>query len=987
MVEINAESLSGPLQRLIATAQNGLEVLRFGGLETGATSSPFEVVERKPMYRLRRYFPHDELGARPPVVLVPPMMISADVYDVTQEDGAVGILRAAGVDPWVVDFGSPATEEGGWERTLTDHVVAVSDAVADVRRHTGRDVHLGGYSQGGMFCYQAAAYRHSKDLASVITFGSPVDLVNNLPVNLPANVVSRGAEFLADHVFNRLAITDQMARTGFQLLDPIKTIKSRWDFVRQLHNREALLPREQQRRFLMNEGWVPWSGPAIAELLKQVVAHNRMMSGGFVVNDQTVSLSDVTCPILSFVGEVDDIGQPGAVRGIKRAASRAEVSEVTLRAGHFGLVVGGTAARLTWPTVGEWVLWKEDLGPIPELVHEMTEEQEPLDSAAAVSRVAQRAASVAEVSVGLGRGIAGIATNALRGTLDLSGEAARALPRLARLGQIQPHTRISLGSLLAEQGRRAPIGECFLFDDRVHTNAAVNTRIDNVVRGLIKVGVRPAAHVGVLMETRPSAFVTIGALSRLGAVSVLLPPGGDLATAIELTEIDTVICDPGNLKSAAATGLKVLVLGGGDSRGLDVEVGDGIIDLEQIDPSQVRLPAWYTPNPGLARELGFVLLSGSGSRMETKPVTNYRWALSAFGTATAADLDRRDTVYCLAPLHHSSGLLVSLGGAVAGGSRIALSRGLDPERFGEEVHRYGVTVVTYTWTMLREILDADSIPVGRDHPIRLFIGSGMPVGLWHRTLERFQPARVLEFYASIEGDVVLANVSGAKIGCKGRPVPGTARVELAAFDPIAGKLQEDAEGLVRRCDDDEVGILMGRVNTGVEVGKGVMRGVFEQGDAWVPTENLFRRDADGDYWLMDAKKTVVRSARGPVYTQPIVDTLDEVQEVDLAVAYGIPVGSHELAVGAVTVQQGRTITADIVSGALRQLLPSDRPDLVHVVDELPVSSSYRPGAFALRAEGLPKPGPLTWIYDVHDGIYKELTEEVASRLFPTDSAS
>ena len=41
----------------MATAQNGLEVIRFGGLETGAAPSPYQVVARTPMYRLRRYFP------------------------------------------------------------------------------------------------------------------------------------------------------------------------------------------------------------------------------------------------------------------------------------------------------------------------------------------------------------------------------------------------------------------------------------------------------------------------------------------------------------------------------------------------------------------------------------------------------------------------------------------------------------------------------------------------------------------------------------------------------------------------------------------------------------------------------------------------------------------------------------------------------------------------------------------------------------------
>ena len=139
-------------------------------------------------------------------------------------------------------------------------------------------------------------------------------------MGIPASLVAVAADFMADHVFNRLDIQGWMARTGFQMLDPLKTAKARVDFLRQLHDREALLPREQQRRFLASEGWIAWSGPAISELLKQFIAHNRMMTGGFAINGQMVTLNDIACPVLAVIGEVDDIGQPASVRGIQRAA-------------------------------------------------------------------------------------------------------------------------------------------------------------------------------------------------------------------------------------------------------------------------------------------------------------------------------------------------------------------------------------------------------------------------------------------------------------------------------------------------------------------------------------------------------------------------------------------------------------------------------------------------------------------------------------------
>src|SRR5919206_2758033 len=105
---------------------------RFCGLETGEEPAPFDVVDEQRVYRLRRYFP-GSTGA--PIVLVPPLMLTAEVYDVSPHASAVRTLHERGVQAWVVDFGSPEREPGGLERTLADHVLAVSDAI-----ETARDV-------------------------------------------------------------------------------------------------------------------------------------------------------------------------------------------------------------------------------------------------------------------------------------------------------------------------------------------------------------------------------------------------------------------------------------------------------------------------------------------------------------------------------------------------------------------------------------------------------------------------------------------------------------------------------------------------------------------------------------------------------------------------------------------------------------------------------------------------------------------------------
>jgi len=983
---VDLSAVTRPLGRLVATAQNGLEVLRYGGLETGAVPSPFQIVESVPMYRLRRYFPPDTRpGAKPagpPVLMVHPMMMSADMWDVTRDDGAVGILHREGIDPWVIDFGSPDKIEGGMDRNLADHVVALSEAIDTVKKVTERDVHLAGYSQGGMFAYQAAAYRRSKDLASIIAFGSPVDTLAGLPMNLPASIAPAAADFMADHVFSRIDIPGWLARTGFQMLDPIKTAQSRIDFVRQLHDRDALLPREQQRRFLANDGWIAWSGPAIAELLKQFVAHNRMVSGGFAIRGDLVTLSDIDCPILAIVGEVDDIGQPASVRGIKRAAPRADVYEFLIRAGHFGLVVGSKAATQNWPTVAAWVNWLDGKGGMPDMVVPMA--LQPVDTGDSgvplASRVAHGAAAATEMTFSLARTAADAFVAANKSARALVVETARTLPRLARLGQINDHTRISLGRIMSEQANGSPQGEFLLFDGRVHTYEAVDRRINNVVRGLIDVGVRQGAHVGVLMETRPSALVVIAALSRLGAVAVLMPPDGDLVAAARIGGVSDIIADPVNLEAAQRLPLRVLVLGGGETRALHLPEDADVVDMEKIDPDVVALPGWYRPNPGFAKDLAYIAFATVGGELVARQITNFRWALSAFGTASAANLGAGDTVYCLTPLHHQSGLLVSLGGAVVGGTRIALSRGLRPDRFVHELRQYGVTVVSYTWAMLREVIDDPSFELIGNHPVRLFIGSGMPTGLWKRVEEVFQPAHIVEFFATTDGQAVLANVSGAKIGSEGRPLPGGGHVELAAYDVDDDLILEDDRGFVRLAQPNEVGVLLAHPRGPIDPTASVKRGVFAPADTWVSTEYLFRRDDDGDFWLVDNRGSVIRTSRGPVFAAAVNDAAGRVGAVDLAVTYRVVVDGQTLAITALSLAPGGSVPTADLNEALAGLAVGNPPDVVHVVPEMVLSASYRPLLGPLRAAGIPKASRNAWYLDVETNQYRRLTAAARAEL-------
>lgn len=985
MSVVGIPGVGSVLERFVATAQNGLEVLRLGGLETGTTPAEFSVVETEKMYRLRRYFP-DQPDTGLNVVLIPPMMMSANVYDVTEANSAVVILNSQGITPWVIDFGSPDTEEGGMERTLADHIAAVSRAIDFIVEATGKDVHVAGYSQGGMFAYQAVAYRRSAGVASVVTYGSPVDVLAGLPFGLPAALAAPGAEILADRVFSHLWVPSWLARIGFQLMDPVKAARSRIDFLRQLHDRDALLPREDQRRFLEADGWVGWSGPAVAELLRQFVAHNRMVSGGFVIGGELVTLAEITCPILAFVGEADDIGQPAAVRGIVRAAPRADIYESRIPAGHFGLVVGSTSGSQTWPTTSEWLRWISTGVGKPESIEPMVEPEPGQGSGVSISsRLTHGLGSVAEASAGVSREIVSVADSLQRTSRAVAQESVRTVPRLFRLGQIQSSTRISLGKLMSENNKRGGDNELFLFESRVLTHAQVNTRIDNVVAGLVACGIRPGQHVGVLMETRPSALVVVAALSRLGAVAAMLAGDADLGEGLRVAECSVIVTDPVHLELAERHCDRVLVLGGGSGDTREIASADGasVVDMEQIDPASVVMPTWYRPDPGLAGDLAFILFTRTrAGRLSVWPVTNHRFAMSAFGAASAAGLTDRDTVYCLPPLHQASGLLTTLGATVVGRSRIALSAGVDAERFAVEVPRYGVTVVSYTWTMMREIVRSKDFAPNPHNSIRLFLGSGMPTGLWDDVRAGFPGTQVLEFFATADGSAILANVVGDKVGAMGRPLPETNRVQIAAYDIDHEKLRVADDGFVRRAESGEVGLLLAQAKHRFETSATVLRDVFTGKDRWEISGHLFYRDADDDLWFMGSTDSVVRSVDCPVFRPPIENALSRLAAVDQVVVYAVGEPGRQLAVAAITLRSEGAIDNLTVSQLRVGLgsLPADqRPHLIHVVDDMPVSESYRPVAAAFERRGVPKPGSKIW-YRSDAGRYRRYTRTAAAQM-------
>jgi hypothetical protein len=94
-----------------------------------------------------------------------------------------------------------------------------------------------------------------------------------------------------------------------------------------------------------------------------------------------------------------------------------------------------------------------------------------------------------------------------------------------------------------------------------------------------------------------------------------------------------------------------------------------------------------------------------------------------------------------------------------------------------------------------------------------------------------------------------------------------------------------------------------------------------------------------------------------------------------------PPSGLEVAVAAVTLRAGRELTARDITEALMGLDPAERPSIVHVVDEIPVTTWYRPLTGPLRAAGIPRSRESRgiWHRDRAEDAYVPLIDEAAGR--------
>jgi fatty-acyl-CoA synthase len=525
--------------------------------------------------------------------------------------------------------------------------------------------------------------------------------------------------------------------------------------------------------------------------------------------------------------------------------------------------------------------------------------------------------------------------------------------------RILPRVVVDWALTYAEAPALVSDRECFSFRD-------LEKHMNQYSRWALAEGVQQGEPIALMMGNRPEYFVIWLGLIQVGAIVALC--GSDLrapaiAHALKAAGARRIIASAEcadvcrNAVAALGEAAEIWIHGSGQRETRSIELGAACESGDPLTPDELRP---VTLNDRALR----IFTSGTTGLPKAAEVTHRRLVTWIHWFAGLAGLTASDRLYNCLPMHHSVGGVVALGAPLVFGGSVAIAERFSARGFWDDVARWECTAFQYIGELCRFLLAAPICPAETSHRVRIAIGNGLAQEVWRPFVDRFGPLRILEFYASTEGNVWLYNLEG-KIGSIGRVPPYVAvrdPIALARFDYGSQTPARGPDGFCIRCADGEVGEALGRIgkepnarfegySEEVETERKILRDVFEPGDAWMRTGDLMRRDADGFYTFVDRIGDTFRWKGENVSTSEVEAALRACPGVEEAVVYGVVVPGTEGRVGMALLKIDQRFDLEALPTRLEILPRYARPLFLRLAHKIEITETFKAKRRAYVDEG------------------------------------
>jgi fatty-acyl-CoA synthase len=443
--------------------------------------------------------------------------------------------------------------------------------------------------------------------------------------------------------------------------------------------------------------------------------------------------------------------------------------------------------------------------------------------------------------------------------------------------------------------------------------------------------------------------------------------GDALAHSINIVAAKHIIVDAmlapvvENILTRLPSGVRCWVHGSG------LPLGSPQIDQELTQYSGDRLDQAEQRPRSVADLALHIYTSGTTGLPKAANISHFRVLEWSYWFAGMMDTRKDDRMYDCLPMYHSTGGVVAIGAMLVNGGSVMIRPTFSASRFWDDIATGNCTLFQYIGELCRYLVNSPSHPRETEHGLRLCCGNGLQPDIWEAFQHRFRVPRILEFYASTEGNVSLYN-------CEGKPgAIGKVPAFLAHSFPVAlircgdsGEPLREETGFCIRCEANEVGEAIGKIagRDGPHVSQfegytdeqasdtKILRDVFSKDDMWYRTGDLMRKDNAGFFYFVDRVGDTFRWKGENVSTSQVAQAIGACRAVRQVVVYGVEVPGSDGRAG----MAAMVVDSDFSLVEFRQHLAATlpgyaRPIFVRIGQALQMTGTFKPTKGQLVREG------------------------------------
>ena len=308
-----------------------------------------------------------------PLVLVPPLGVTTETFDLMPQRSLVRFFAAAGFKVYLVDWGKPQKKHA--HLNLKDYSYDMLGlALEKIRKHSGsRDLSLMGWCMGGLLCLLHQGQVQDSHIRNIVTVASPIDLESGAgaiagmagvaqALNGPAQLVSNYTNFRLNTLDpSRLGLPAWATTLVFKLTDPVSSVTTYWDLLTRLWDREFVESHSTTSDYLNNMLMYP--GGVIKDMALKVITKNQLATGKVEVGDNLAELDKIESSLLVFAGETDHLVQAAVAEKIVDIVASTDKAFRIAPGGHMGVIIGSRAQNAVWAETVEWLSTRSGKSP------------------------------------------------------------------------------------------------------------------------------------------------------------------------------------------------------------------------------------------------------------------------------------------------------------------------------------------------------------------------------------------------------------------------------------------------------------------------------------------------------------------------------------------------------------------------------------------------------------------------------------------------